>query len=72
MSSVLQSRRSLYVGGLADDVGENTLRAAMIPFGPVKSIEMVRVFTATCIATLHLYILFRRGGGIVYVMLVLR
>jgi RNA recognition motif-containing protein len=42
MSSVLQSRRSLYVGGLAEDVGEATLRAAMIPFGPVKSIDMVR------------------------------
>mmetsp|Transcript_14249 Transcript_14249/g.23591 ORF Transcript_14249/g.23591 Transcript_14249/m.23591 type:complete len:149 (+) Transcript_14249:88-534(+) len=41
-SSVLQSRRSLYVGGLADDVGEVTLRAAMIPFGPIKSIEMPR------------------------------
>lgn len=38
---VLQSRRSLYVGGLAGEVNENTLRAAMIPFGPLKSIEIV-------------------------------
>ena len=38
---VLQSRRSLYVGGLADEVKETTLRAAMIPFGPIKSVEIV-------------------------------
>ena len=36
----LQSRRSLYVGGLADEVKEINLRAAMIPFGPLKSIDM--------------------------------
>lgn len=42
MSSLLQSRRALYVGGLAPDVGETTLRAAMIPFGPIKSIDIVR------------------------------
>ncbi len=38
--SKLQSRRSLYVGGLADTVKEVHLRAAMIPFGPLKSIDM--------------------------------
>jgi RNA recognition motif-containing protein len=38
---VLQSRRSLYVGGVAEEVTEGTLRAAMIPFGPIKSIEIV-------------------------------
>lgn len=37
---VLQSRRSLYIGGLADQVNETILRAAIIPFGPVKSIEI--------------------------------
>eukprot|EP00957_Ditylum_brightwellii_P136022 10372775-Ditylum_brightwellii.AAC.2 len=41
---LLQSRRSLYVGGLAEDVTEPTIRAAMIPFGPIKSIDMVRLF----------------------------
>lgn len=38
--SNLQSRRSLYVGGLADSVKEAHLRAAMIPFGPLKSIDI--------------------------------
>ena len=38
---VLQSRRSLYVGGLGDEVNESILRAAMIPFGPLKSVEIV-------------------------------
>ena len=38
---VLHSRRSLYVGGLADEVTESSLRAAMIPFGPMQSIEIV-------------------------------
>lgn len=37
---VLQSRRSLYVGGLADKVTESNLRAVMLPFGPIKSIEI--------------------------------
>jgi len=38
---VLHSRRSLYVGGLADEVTEPLLRAAMIPFGPIQNIEIV-------------------------------
>uniref|UniRef100_A0A7S3QJZ2 RRM domain-containing protein n=1 Tax=Chaetoceros debilis TaxID=122233 RepID=A0A7S3QJZ2_9STRA len=37
---VLQSRRSLYVGGLADEVKETNLRATLIPFGPLKSIDI--------------------------------
>jgi len=39
---ILQSRRSLYVGGLADSISETALRAAMIPFGPIKSVEIPR------------------------------
>ena len=38
---VLQSRRGLYVGGLEESVTEVILRAAMIPFGPIKTIDMV-------------------------------
>jgi len=38
---MLQSRRTLYVGGLTDQVGDATLRAAFIPFGPLKSIDIV-------------------------------
>mmetsp|Transcript_793 Transcript_793/g.1244 ORF Transcript_793/g.1244 Transcript_793/m.1244 type:complete len:140 (+) Transcript_793:57-476(+) len=37
---VLQSKRALHVGGLAEEVKERTLRAAMIPFGPLKSIDI--------------------------------
>ena len=38
--SVLQSRRAVYIGGLAADVKEPTVRAACIPFGPIKSIDI--------------------------------
>jgi peptidyl-prolyl isomerase E (cyclophilin E) len=41
----LHSRRALYVGGLADEVTEETLRAAFLPFGPLKSVEMPRDYT---------------------------
>eukprot|EP00543_Licmophora_paradoxa_P013957 CAMPEP_0202479060 /NCGR_PEP_ID=MMETSP1360-20130828/94787_1 /ASSEMBLY_ACC=CAM_ASM_000848 /TAXON_ID=515479 /ORGANISM="Licmophora paradoxa, Strain CCMP2313" /LENGTH=140 /DNA_ID=CAMNT_0049106369 /DNA_START=32 /DNA_END=454 /DNA_ORIENTATION=+ len=37
---IIQSRRAIYVGGLEDNVKEPTLRAAMIPFGPIKSIDI--------------------------------
>jgi len=36
----LQSNRSLYVGGLAEDVTPIALRAALVPFGPIKSIDV--------------------------------
>lgn len=43
--SVLQSRRTVYVGGLAERTTttstlEPTLRAAFIPFGPIQSIDI--------------------------------
>ena len=41
----LQSRRSLYIGGLADEVKEINLRAAMIPFGPLKSVDIPMDYT---------------------------
>ena len=41
-ASNLQSRRSLYVGGLEDSVTDTTLRAAMIPFGNIKSLDIPR------------------------------
>eukprot|EP00591_Stephanopyxis_turris_P005083 CAMPEP_0195515882 /NCGR_PEP_ID=MMETSP0794_2-20130614/6793_1 /TAXON_ID=515487 /ORGANISM="Stephanopyxis turris, Strain CCMP 815" /LENGTH=152 /DNA_ID=CAMNT_0040644375 /DNA_START=74 /DNA_END=532 /DNA_ORIENTATION=- len=40
--TTIQSRRSIYVGGLADSITEVTLRSAMISFGPIRSIEMPR------------------------------
>mmetsp|Transcript_42841 Transcript_42841/g.48679 ORF Transcript_42841/g.48679 Transcript_42841/m.48679 type:complete len:143 (-) Transcript_42841:210-638(-) len=45
MTSLLQSRRTLYVGGLAPEVRDSTLRAAMIPFGPIKSIDIPPDYT---------------------------
>lgn len=44
-TSILQSRRSIYVGGLADDVSPITLRAAFIPFGPIKSVDIPMDYT---------------------------
>eukprot|EP00550_Attheya_septentrionalis_P007146 CAMPEP_0198284864 /NCGR_PEP_ID=MMETSP1449-20131203/4260_1 /TAXON_ID=420275 /ORGANISM="Attheya septentrionalis, Strain CCMP2084" /LENGTH=135 /DNA_ID=CAMNT_0043982085 /DNA_START=40 /DNA_END=447 /DNA_ORIENTATION=- len=32
--------RSLYVGGLAEEVTLSTMRASMIPFGPISTIDM--------------------------------
>ena len=37
---ILQSRRSIYVGGLAEGVSPMTVRAAFIPFGPIKSVDI--------------------------------
>lgn len=38
--TVLASRRVVYVGGLGDDVTPQILRAAMIPFGTIKSLDL--------------------------------
>ncbi|CAB9496981.1 trans isomerase E [Seminavis robusta] len=38
--SILNSKRVIYVGGLADEVTIPLLRACMIPFGPIHSIDM--------------------------------
>ncbi len=47
--SVLHSRRSLYVGGLSESVNETVLRAAMVPFGPIKSVDIVSDTKFCCI-----------------------
>jgi peptidyl-prolyl isomerase E (cyclophilin E) len=39
--NIVQSRRALYVGGIGEGVNQTTLRAAMIPFGPIKSVDIV-------------------------------
>lgn len=39
--TILASKRAVYVGGLAESVTPQLLRAAMIPFGPIKSLDMV-------------------------------
>jgi len=41
--TILASKRAVYVGDLADRVTPDLLRAAMIPFGPIKSLDMVRI-----------------------------
>lgn len=38
--TILASKRALYVGGLADEVTPAMVRAAFIPFGTVKTIDM--------------------------------
>lgn len=38
--SILASKRAIYVGGLAEEVNAQILRAAMIPFGNIKSLEI--------------------------------
>jgi RNA recognition motif-containing protein len=42
--NIVQSRRALYVGGIGEDVNQNMLRAAMIPFGPIKSVDIVSFY----------------------------
>ena len=39
--TILASKRAIYVGGLADGVTPQLLRAALVPFGPIKSLDMV-------------------------------
>lgn len=38
---MLSSKRVLYVGGLADSASVQVVRAAFIPFGAVKSLDIV-------------------------------
>jgi RNA recognition motif-containing protein len=38
--TILASRRVVYIGGLGDDVTPQVLRAAMIPFGTIKSLDL--------------------------------
>jgi hypothetical protein len=45
--TILSSKRAVYVGGLAEGVTPQLLRAAMIPFGNIKSLDIVR--TAYCL-----------------------
>jgi hypothetical protein len=42
--NIVQSRRALYVGGIGEDVNQTMLRAAMIPFGPIKSVDIVSFY----------------------------
>jgi peptidyl-prolyl isomerase E (cyclophilin E) len=42
---ILHSRRSLYVGGLAEGISQMTVRAAFIPFGPIKSVDIPLDYT---------------------------
>ena len=42
----LQSRRALYIGGLAPAVTETTLRAAFLPFGPIQHIDLPMDYAA--------------------------
>ena len=37
---LVASKRVVYVGGLGDDVTQQVLRSAMIPFGNIKSLDI--------------------------------
>ena len=37
----LASKRVIYIGGLADEATVDLVRAAMIPFGGIKAIDVV-------------------------------
>ena len=39
-SVLVASKRVVYVGGLAEDVSQQILRSAMIPFGTIKSLDI--------------------------------
>jgi peptidyl-prolyl isomerase E (cyclophilin E) len=39
-STVLASKRVVYVGGLGDDITQHIVRAAFIPFGNLKSVDI--------------------------------
>lgn len=41
--ATLASKRVVYVGGLPDRANVAMVRAAMIPFGDIRSLDMVRV-----------------------------
>lgn len=41
-ASTLASKRVIYVGGLTDGATIPMIRAAFIPFGNIKSVDMVR------------------------------
>jgi RNA recognition motif-containing protein len=43
--TILASKRAVYVGGLAPSVTSQLLRAAMIPFGNIKSLDIVSMST---------------------------
>jgi hypothetical protein len=40
--ALLATKRVVFVGGLSDDATVAMVRAAMIPFGDIQSVDMVR------------------------------
>ena len=42
-ASLLATKRIVYVGGLGEDIREDLIRAAFIPFGDIKSVMMVSI-----------------------------
>lgn len=40
MSQGHATKRALYIGGIATEVTEPTLRAAFLPYGPIRNIEI--------------------------------
>lgn len=40
MATLEKGKRCLYVGGLDNQVTEETLYAAFVPFGPIKTVQI--------------------------------
>lgn len=40
MATLQKGKRSLYVGGLDNQVTEQTLYSAFVPFGPIKAVQI--------------------------------
>lgn len=40
--AMLASKRVVFIGGLPDEATVQMVRAAMIPFGDIKSVDLVR------------------------------
>ena len=50
---LLASQRVIFIGGLPDGATESLVRASMIPFGEIKSVDVVRLYnnpTEVCFA----------------------
>ena len=53
--AVLASKRVVFVGALPDEATMTMVRAAMIPFGDIKSVDMVRKLSP-CVVWMFFYL----------------
>ena len=53
INSTRMSRTIVYVGGLDESVNEDLLYSAFIPFGDIKSVQVVRDFASSKLTINH-------------------